>query len=133
MIFLLSLISSFVGPQDLVFVSLLVDSTIDMNILKVEDTLIQATCKRFFFLDFRYDHCVLVSWYRTLSWITSCLEIMLCAFFFNLNNYILKLAYRFRVPLLYDASKPFTTQLFHRVEHVGCWCVIVSYMHFALV
>ena len=45
--------------------------------------------------------------YRILSWVPGCLGIMLCTFF-DMVNYIWKLAYRFRFSLSYDAFRPFS-------------------------
>ena len=54
---------------------------------------------------------------------------ILCMFL-NLIRYIWKHAYRFRLSLCEDAFEPFVTQNFHRVEPVGNWWFIPSYMYF---
>ena len=50
--------------------------------------------------------------------------------FLDLIRYIWKHAYRFRLSLCEDAFKPFATQTFQRVKHVGNWCVSPSYLYF---
>ena len=45
-------------------------------------------------------------------------------------RYIWKLAYRFSLSLWEDASEPFATQIFHRVEIIGNWWVNPSYLYF---
>ena len=55
---------------------------------------------------------------------------ILCMFL-DLIRYIWKHAYRSRLSLCEYALETFSTQTFHRVEHVGNWWVIPSYLYFA--
>ena len=50
--------------------------------------------------------------------------------FLDIIRYIWKHAYRFRLSLCEDAFEPFATENCHRVEPIGNWWFIPSYLYF---
>lgn len=96
---------------------------------KVDDTCIQVTINRSLLYLLHMIAVLLFLEYKTCRWILSFLGIIFSTFFYPIR-YIPKLAYRFRMPLYYDAFELVVIQIFHKVEHVGLWCVSHSYLHF---